>query len=288
MPERAPRPCGHPACPGFALPNDRGLCAEHEARAQQARDAARGNPNARGYGSRWQKAREGFLAKHSTCARCGATANVLDHIVPHRGSQKLFWDRTNWQPLCGPCHQLKTASEDGRWGAYANRPRSMRRSVIPLTVVCGPPGAGKTTLIARFRRPEDLVMDLEDYKARVAGLPLYHADHGATVRDALRKRNWDLLALCEPDVQARKGWRHAWLSSWEERASDRNWWRDVAGARVVLVLPPIEECIRHVRENPLRPPESIAEGVECVRTWFSRYTADPADLVVTNAREASL
>ena len=23
----------------------------------------------------------------------------MDHIVPHRGDQKLFWNRGNWQPL---------------------------------------------------------------------------------------------------------------------------------------------------------------------------------------------
>ena len=31
-------------------------------------------------------------------------ANVVDHIVPHKGDQALFWDRGNWQALCGHCH----------------------------------------------------------------------------------------------------------------------------------------------------------------------------------------
>jgi 5-methylcytosine-specific restriction endonuclease McrA len=29
---------------------------------------------------------------------------VVDHIQPHRGDQRLFWDRRNWQPLCRTCH----------------------------------------------------------------------------------------------------------------------------------------------------------------------------------------
>lgn len=31
-------------------------------------------------------------------------ATVVDHIVPHGGDLKLFWDVKNWQPLCKKCH----------------------------------------------------------------------------------------------------------------------------------------------------------------------------------------
>lgn len=69
---------------------------------------------ARGYGSKWRTAREAFLTKHPTCVLCGVLANVVDHIVDHRGDQKLFWDRNNWQALCQPCHSTKTASTPDR------------------------------------------------------------------------------------------------------------------------------------------------------------------------------
>lgn len=36
----------------------------------------------------------------------------MDHIKPHRGDQKLFWDRGNWQPLCVHHHNVKTMTED--------------------------------------------------------------------------------------------------------------------------------------------------------------------------------
>lgn len=39
-------------------------------------------------------------------------ATVVDHIIPHRGDQKLFWDRGNWQPLCEHHHNVKTMTED--------------------------------------------------------------------------------------------------------------------------------------------------------------------------------
>ena len=39
-------------------------------------------------------------------------ATVVDHIVPHRGDPQLFWDESNWQPLCKACHDHKTGTED--------------------------------------------------------------------------------------------------------------------------------------------------------------------------------
>jgi len=68
----------------------------------------------RGYNYRWQRARLAFLAEHPLCATCKANgltagAEVVDHKTPHRGDQELFWDRSNWQPLCRKCHSEKTA-----------------------------------------------------------------------------------------------------------------------------------------------------------------------------------
>lgn len=31
-------------------------------------------------------------------------ANVVDHILPHRGDAALFWDRANLQSVCKLCH----------------------------------------------------------------------------------------------------------------------------------------------------------------------------------------
>jgi len=73
----------------------------------------------RGYGGKWQRARLAYLFKHPLCRRCQelgkvTAANVVDHIVDHRGDQKLFWDSEgNWQPLCAPCHSAKTAADGG-------------------------------------------------------------------------------------------------------------------------------------------------------------------------------
>ena len=61
--------------------------------------------------TRWTKISREFLRANPVCCRCGAPATVVDHIIPHRGDEELFWDSNNLQPLCFKCHQLKTLEE---------------------------------------------------------------------------------------------------------------------------------------------------------------------------------
>lgn len=79
-------------------------------------DQRRGSSTARGYGYRWQKAREVHLAAHPLCVHCeeeGKTtaATDVDHIKPHKGDMDLFWDERNWQSLCSTHHKKKTMKE---------------------------------------------------------------------------------------------------------------------------------------------------------------------------------
>lgn len=83
--------------------------------------AARPTAAQRGYGSRWQTARECYLAAHPLCVECqkrGRTeaATVVDHVTPHKGDKVLFWQSDNWQSLCKRCHDSKTATTDGGFG----------------------------------------------------------------------------------------------------------------------------------------------------------------------------
>jgi 5-methylcytosine-specific restriction protein A len=86
-----------------------GRCDVHRSEQRQHEDARRGNANARGYNTRWQKARATWLRRHPLCNRCDqlgkvVAATVVDHIIAHEGDQDLFWDTGNWQSLCQPCH----------------------------------------------------------------------------------------------------------------------------------------------------------------------------------------
>ena len=112
MPHAPARPCRHPGCPGFCKPGQV-YCPLHA--PEFSSDAMRGNAAFRGYDSRWREARKAFLKRNPLCVVClrqgrFTPATVVDHIIPHRGDQRLFWDESNWQPLCKPCHDHKTGT----------------------------------------------------------------------------------------------------------------------------------------------------------------------------------
>lgn len=112
MPYRPRKPCHHPGCPNLTA----GMyCTLHQ--PQHKPDTQRPSAHRRGYTKRWQTASKSFLLHHPFCVRCRqqgrlTPATVVDHIIPHRGDQKLFWDESNWQALCKPCHDRKTWTED--------------------------------------------------------------------------------------------------------------------------------------------------------------------------------
>ena len=74
-----------------------------------SREPDRRSSAKRGYGYRWQKERQVFLAANPWCVECDHVATVVDHVLPHRGDVGLFWDAGNWQAMCKACHDRKTA-----------------------------------------------------------------------------------------------------------------------------------------------------------------------------------
>ena len=110
MPKAPLRPCRHPGCAGFCQPGHV-YCKEHD--RVLGHDALRGGAAFRGYDSKWRVARKRYLQQHPLCVKCleegrAVAATVVDHIIPHRGNESLFWDQRNWQPLCTPHHNEKT------------------------------------------------------------------------------------------------------------------------------------------------------------------------------------
>jgi 5-methylcytosine-specific restriction protein A len=71
----------------------------------------------RGYNYKWQQAGKRFLLDNPLCVYCQKVgritpATVVDHIIPHRGDEELFWDVSNWQSLCKRCHDSVKAKEE--------------------------------------------------------------------------------------------------------------------------------------------------------------------------------
>lgn len=122
MPNASPTPCHRtPGCGGLVRD---GKCS----RGCASTERARGNSNARGYGHRWRVYRAGFLLEYPLCGQgpdaaaalvgsCKAegrptAANVVDHIVDHKGDEEKFWDPKNHRASCKPHHDARIDAGD--------------------------------------------------------------------------------------------------------------------------------------------------------------------------------
>ena len=123
MPNALLRQCPAPGCQGRGLP----WCEKHSGNRDPGRDPRR-SAALRGYDRWWRGVSKRHLQRYplcgetpkgvqptgdSQCMRSGRTtaAILVDHIVPHRGDERLRRDRTNRQSLCGACHNAKTQNE---------------------------------------------------------------------------------------------------------------------------------------------------------------------------------
>jgi 5-methylcytosine-specific restriction protein A len=128
----------------------------------RSRPMVNDNPKAKIYSYKWHKQRTQYLKANSLCVSCLAkdkpvTATEVDHVKPHLGDLgDIFWNQDNWQALCKSCHSKKTKRE-----------RNAGRRVV----ICGRPGAGKSTLVDTQAAKGDLVFDYDTMiSAMVCGL----------------------------------------------------------------------------------------------------------------------
>lgn len=107
------------------------------------------------YTGPWRRIRKLVLERDGHRCRiqgpnCTGRADQVDHIVPvdHGGA---WFDLDNLRAACKACNV--GAGNAARKEAWRTGP--------PITLVYGPPGAGKTTWVQQHARPGDLVVDYD-------------------------------------------------------------------------------------------------------------------------------
>lgn len=107
--------CNHPMCTNIAE-QGKAYCEQHvRPETKNTRSSTK-----MGYDYRWQKIRKAYLQRNPLCVECMkdgivTVATVVDHIIPHKGNRKLFYDESNYQSLCVACHNKKSATERQSW-----------------------------------------------------------------------------------------------------------------------------------------------------------------------------
>ena len=217
------------------------------------------------------------------CQRCNKTGLVLiaDHIVEiNDGGSPL--DLDNGQALCLGCHNIKTGEEKAKRKAPLdvaanNRPDWLKPSLIPLTIVCGPPASGKSAYVAEKKWPQDLVIDLDQIASALSGQSLHGWDR-SWLNAAIRQRN-QLLSNLSCFKATR--WSRAWLILTAPKAQDRQWWFDrLLPGKVVVLETPDEVCCQRINDSD-RPRK--AEQSQAVYRWWLEYTRRPGDKVIAFA-----
>ena len=95
---------------------NKGYCANHQPNIANPVQRQRAEYS-RLYDTKgWKTLRKRILFNTPLCSRCATLGTTtaaadVDHVVPHRGDTKLFYDATNLQALCHSCHSYKTARE---------------------------------------------------------------------------------------------------------------------------------------------------------------------------------
>ncbi|MBB5704300.1 5-methylcytosine-specific restriction endonuclease McrA [Ochrobactrum daejeonense] len=236
--------------------------------------------------SKWQRLREQVLVRDGyKCQRTGVlligkhpapNSPVVDHIKPHRGDAALFWDMDNLQSVSKEYHDSIKQAQERADKVAAIHPKWLQPSFIPLTIVCGPAGSGKSTYVARNKGPFDLVIDLDVIASEISGEPTHGWDRDKWLNAALYRRNDMLGSLSRPSNH-----RAAWFIVAEPKAKHRDWWQQTLKPEAIIVLEVDEPtCMAQASRDPDR---DMARTEQAITNWWANYEPRIGDRVIRGA-----
>ena len=238
------------------------------------------SPSKRGYGRDWQALRHRKLQADYLCEfhhERGerVLAEVVDHIRPIATAPELRLVWSNLRSLCKICHDKHTLSDKGGvQGGWAARPKGLKPSNIPLIIVCGPSGSGKSTYVEKHVGPNDLVLDLDRIKARIANGAEHLGVGGHLLKAALRSRNQYLFGLATERRHER-----AWFIVGAPKATDRRWWNAALEPKRIMVLEvDPSECSRRIETT--RSGRHRSQSIKATFQWWEQYVRRDGDVIL--------
>ena len=196
----------------------------------------------------------------SECEKVGRIRQwaVRDHVDPlFKGGAD---SESNVQYLCDECNHKKTCRDMGTRAEFfdAAFPHDLSPVLGHLTIVCGPPGSGKSTYVKQKAVSGDVVLDLDDIIVEMTGSPIFTASKDQAVA-GLRVRNERLTALSRSSHKA-------WLIISGAGQWNRDRWAKMLGASEVIVMPTSKrECLNRIRMDTRRR----ARYDDRIDKWFA-------------------
>lgn len=218
-----------------------------------------------------------MLADEPLCRLCSEngkvkSATVVDHVKAHKDDPILFWDRGNLRPLCKPCHDSKTARQDNdhAFGRWSRIPEWIGLPIIPVTLVCGPPGSGRTAYTEKHASRDSLIIDPAYIVSELSGRMPHESPIDKWISPAMQQRNTMLASLSKPRA---RNYPDAWVIVSAPRLSDRRKWRKILQPRMTIVLETSKEgCIERIANR-------LDTDAKAVNAWWKQYTSDMFDEV---------
>lgn len=234
----------------------------------------------------WKRLRKAKLSEKPLCEPCDVrgrkvVAKHVDHIVSIASGGQAFPAMDGLMSMCAPCHSIKTNAKDRKGGkgiAFKGCGPDglpldpghpfLNREDHPATVVCGPPGAGKSSYVAAHRQYGDLVLDLDTILQALSGEPIYDAPAELLpfawhARDAVLER-----------LRRSHRLRHAWIIMGGAKRADRQSVIWNLNARLVMLDLSAAECLARIRADQRRPAVARARHEAAVAAWWDEYERD--------------
>lgn len=199
------------------------------------------------------------MREEPLCRRCLAEGRTsateeVDHIIPK--AEGGTDERENLQGLCEECHRRKTQEE------IAARKKKHSPEV---TLICGPPGAGKTTYAQRRMASGDLLVDLNEIYAAFSQSPP-HIKPSSILPYALTAREAIFQRLEDEDAS---DVGHVYVTIQGARKTERDELAERLGARVHVLEVDEETCRERVRQRV-----DQEKWVRLISEWWRVYEED--------------
>jgi 5-methylcytosine-specific restriction protein A len=194
---------------------------------------------------------------------------LVHHIEPVETAPEKRLAVENLQSLCRDCHE-----------ELHGRRRRVSGGSMSVTIVCGPPGSGKTTWVDERAKPGDFRWDLDAMVALLFGVSAGERQSSMDrARVALAAR--DALLPLVRQTKADRAWVIVTGTNYGELLS----LRALLDADVAVLAIPAEECLRRLGADRGRIGVGMGEWRDAVARWWERYESTerfaslPADRV---------
>lgn len=147
------------------------------------------------------------------------------------------------------------------------------KDIAPCTIVCGPPGSGKSTYVAANRQRDDMVVDVDALFAALTGLgEREHPQWALPFVLAAR------AAVIHEIARGFLGPRMTWVIMGGEDNDARADLRRRLNADVIVLPVPAGECVARMRKQG-RPEAHIREVEPVCVKWGRLFVAAPGEVI---------